>query len=134
VEQEGVPITTALIIWKSPMTGEVSMLVINKALYFSDSIKMESLLKLLLCPEEIERYQTGLLQEVELTEDAPWEPYFMKFTETEAAALTAHSVMALRVQVPCCLMDSATHSSKEEEEYYPQHSPILTEHCIAVAS
>jgi hypothetical protein len=29
---------------------------------------------------------------------------------------------------------SSTHSSKEEEEHYPQHSDILTEHYIAVVS
>ena len=68
-----VPITTALMIWKSPMTGEVWMLVIHNALHFGDRLKMESLLELLICPEEIARYQAGLLREVELTEDAPWE-------------------------------------------------------------
>ena len=67
-----VPITTALLIWKSPMTGEVWMLVIHRAWYFGNRLKMASLLESLLCPEEIARYQAGLLQEVELTpEDAP---------------------------------------------------------------
>jgi hypothetical protein len=45
--------------------------------------------------EEIERYQSGLLQAVELTVDIPWEPYSMKFAKTEVAARAAHSVMAL---------------------------------------
>ena len=71
---QGVPrTTTALMIWKSPMTGEVWMLVIHQALHFGDRLKTESLLESLVCPEEIARYQAGLLQEVEFTEDAPWE-------------------------------------------------------------
>jgi L-arabinose isomerase len=45
--------------------------------------------------EEIERYQNGLLQAVELTKDIPWELYSMKFAETEAAACAACSVTAL---------------------------------------
>ena len=31
-------------------------------------------------------------------------------------------------------MATNTHASKAEEEVYPRHSPILTEHCVAVAS
>ena len=82
---------------------------------------------------EVERYQAGLLQSVELTEDVPWEPYSPKFAETEAAACAAHSVMALRVRVPH-RKDSSTHSSEDEVENYPQRSPILMEHCVAVVS
>ena len=76
-----VPIDTALLIWKSPMTGEVWMLVIHKAEYFGDRLKTDSLLESLLCLEEVKRYQAGLLQEVELTEDAPWESYSVKLAE-----------------------------------------------------
>ena len=83
--------------------------------------------------DKVKRYQAGLLQSVELTEDIPWEPYSEKFAETEAAARAARSVTAPRVPVPRS-MASSTHSSEEEEEVNPQHPPILTEHCIAVAS
>jgi hypothetical protein len=83
--------------------------------------------------DEVERYQAGLLQSDELTEDVPWEPYSEKFAETEAAACAARSVMAPQVTVPRS-MSSPTHLSEEEEEVYPQCSPILMEHCIAVAS
>ena len=170
-----VPITTILMIWESPKTGELWMLVIHEALYFGDRLK-ESLL----CPNqlraagilvhdaptqfdsasrhsitvpgklelplemhgiishlrtrkpmtaEVERYQAGLFQSVELTEDIPWEPYSPKFAETEEEARAASSVVALWVAVPC-----RTDSSKDGEEVYPQRSPILTEWCVAVAS
>ena len=78
---------------------------------------------------KVERYQAGLFQSVELTEDIPWEPYSPKFAETEEEARAASSVTALRVAVPC-RMDS----SKDGEEVYPQRSPILMEWCVAVAS
>ena len=169
------PITTILMIWESPKTGELWMLVIHEVLYFGDRLK-ESLL----CPNqlraagilvqeaptqfdsvlthsitvpgklelplelhgvishlrtckpmtaEVERYQAGLFQSVELTKDVPWEPYSPKFAETEDAARAARSVMALRVAVP-----RRKDSSEDEEENYPQRSPILTERCVAVAS
>jgi hypothetical protein len=78
---------------------------------------------------EVERYQAGLFQSVELTEDIPWEPYSPKFAETEEEARAASSVMALRVAVP-----RRTDSSEDGEEVYPQRSPILTERYVAVAS
>jgi hypothetical protein len=50
-------------------------------------------------PGRVERYQAGLLREVELTEDAPcWESYSMKLAESEAAVLAVLSVIALRVK------------------------------------
>ena len=49
-------------------------------------------------PGRVERYQAGLLREVELTEDAPWESYSMKLAESEAAVLAVRSVIALRVK------------------------------------
>lgn len=70
---------------------------------------------------------------VELTKDIPWEPCSTKFAEMDDVARAARLVMALWVTGPCS-MASSTHSSKKEEENYPQHSPIPTEHCIAVAS
>ena len=67
---------------------------------------------------EIGRYQEGQLQAVELTEDAPWEPYSMKFAKMELAACIAHSVMVPWVAIPC---SSNTHipSSEVEEGFYP---------------
>ena len=46
---------------------------------------------------EIEQYQTGMLQFVELTENVPWEPYSSKFAETEDAARAGRTVTAVRV-------------------------------------
>ena len=37
--------------------------------------------------EEIERYQSGLLQAVELTEDIPWEPDYMKLAANGGCGL-----------------------------------------------
>ena len=82
--------------------------------------------------DEVERYQAGLLQSVELTKDVPWEPYSEQFAETEAAARAARSVTAPRVTVPRP-MRNHTQSSDEEEEVSPQRPPILTDRCIAVA-
>jgi hypothetical protein len=72
--------------------------------------------------DEIERYQSGLLQSVELTENVPWEPYSTKFTDTETAAQATHSVQALRVMIP---RPKAKLVSKETEADYPQRSPVL---------
>ncbi len=49
---------------------------------------------------EIERYQAGHLQSVELTENMLWEPYSAKFAETEQAARVAPSVSAVCVTIP----------------------------------
>ena len=49
-------------------------------------------------PGRVETYQAGLLREVELTEDAPWESYSTKLAEYEAAVLAVHSVKAFRVK------------------------------------
>ena len=43
-----VPITTVLMIWESPTTGEIWMFVIHEALYFGDQLE-ESLL----CPNQL---------------------------------------------------------------------------------
>jgi Reverse transcriptase (RNA-dependent DNA polymerase) len=79
--------------------------------------------------DEIARYQSGLLQAVELTENVPWEPYSTKFADTEAAARAARSVTTLRVTFPHSLP-----SNEEMEEENPQRSPVLSDRCIAVAS
>ncbi|KAI2511639.1 hypothetical protein MHU86_2705 [Fragilaria crotonensis] len=47
--------------------------------------------------DEIDQYQSGVFQSVELTEKIPWEPYSAKFAETEDAARSAKTVSAVRV-------------------------------------
>ena len=78
---------------------------------------------------EIERYQAGHLQSVELTDNMPWEPYSAKFAETEQAARAAPSVSAVRVTIPRQLVfDQA--AEEEEEICYQQRfqrPPILDE-------
>ena len=81
--------------------------------------------------DEIERYQIGLLQSVELTENVPWEPYSTKFADIETAARAARSVQALRVTIP---RPKAMLVSEETEADYPQQSPVLNDRCIAVAT
>jgi hypothetical protein len=83
--------------------------------------------------DEIERYQVGQLQAVELTEDSPWEPYSTKFAETELAACAAHSVTVPRVTSPRS-KDTCITSSEAEEGFHPRRLLILTERCISVAT
>jgi hypothetical protein len=53
---------------------------------------------------EIEWYQSDLLQAVELMENVPREPYSMKFADTKVAAHAACSIMALQVNVPLSMI------------------------------
>jgi len=89
-------------------------------------------------PDEISRYQEGLLQSVELTANMPWEPYSTKFAETEAAARSAPSVSAIRVTIPQARAPRHALEEEEEEDHYrsnnPQRPLILDERQIAVAS
>lgn len=71
---------------------------------------------------EIRRYQEGLLQSVELTENMPWEPYSTKFAETESVARSAPSVSAIRVTIPQA--SAPRHAPEEEaEDHYRSNNP-----------
>ena len=87
--------------------------------------------------DELRRYQEGLLQSVELTDNVPWEPYSTKFAESEDAARTMPSISAaVRVVIPrpappCCA------SEEEEENCYcsnPQRPLVMDERQIAIVS
>jgi hypothetical protein len=86
--------------------------------------------------EEIQRFQTGQLQSVELTDSMPWEPYSTKFAETEEAARLAPSVSAIRVTIPRHRVANSKPEEEEEEVYRsnPQRPFILDEHQLNVAS
>ena len=82
---------------------------------------------------EIERYQEGLLQSVELTANTPWEPYSSKFAADELAARSARFVAAPRVTFPR-VPDSNSGFREEEAEDNPRRPPILDHRSIAVAT
>jgi hypothetical protein len=88
--------------------------------------------------EEIERYTNGLFQSAVLTDDVPWEPYSEKFMAAETNARVARAAIVPRAPSIPRMMEAAsmqTHTSEvEEENSTPQRSPILTQHCVAVAS
>ncbi len=88
--------------------------------------------------DEISRYQEGLLQSVELTENTPWEPYSTKFAETEEAARQRPSVSAIRVTIPQASAPRHSPEEEEEEDRYrsnnPQRPLIMDERQVAVAS
>ena len=86
---------------------------------------------------EIEQYQSGVLQSVELTENTPWEPYSTKFEETEEAARSAKTVAAVRVTHGTHVRDSCVNECVSEEDCTctaTWRAPILTERCVAVAT
>ena len=85
---------------------------------------------------EIEQYQSGVLQSVELTEKVPWEPYSSKFAETEDAARSAKTVAAIRVTHDTHIRNTCVNACESEEDCTctPWRAPILTERCVAVAS
>ena len=88
---------------------------------------------------EIEQYQSGALQSVELTENTPWEPYSTKFEETEDAARSAKTVTAVRVTHDTHIRDSCANGCVSEEDCTctctaTWRAPILTERCVAVAT
>ena len=82
--------------------------------------------------DEIQRYQTGLLQSVELTSNVPWEPYSPTFAETENAARASPSVAALRVTIPR-IHDSSEVLDSDENPTHPQRPTMSDERCLAVA-
>lgn len=83
--------------------------------------------------DEIQRYQAGLLQSVELTANIPWEPYSPKFAEKEQAAKATASVAAVRVTIPRVhVVDDALGS--ERNAPYPQRPLISDERCLAIAT
>ena len=83
--------------------------------------------------DEIQRYQAGLLQSVELTANLPWEPYSPKFAETEQAAKAITSVAAVTVTIPRVHVVDDTLGS-EGNAPYPQRPTILDERCLAIAT
>jgi hypothetical protein len=76
--------------------------------------------------EEFEQYINGLFQEAVLTKDIPWEPYSTQFEMAETI------VRATRAAVTNMSCFHGSHASMPEEEILKP--PILTQHCIAVAS
>jgi hypothetical protein len=85
---------------------------------------------------EIEQYQSGMLQFIELTEKVPWEPYSSKFAETEDAARAGRSVIAVRVTNNTHTRHACDMCESEESccACKPRRAPMLTEGCVAVAS
>ena len=83
---------------------------------------------------EVERYQDGLLQSVELTANTPWEPYSSKFAEDETAARSARFVAAPRVTFPRVPDSESGFREEEEEDDNPRRPPILDHRSIAVAT
>jgi hypothetical protein len=76
--------------------------------------------------DEIQRYQAGLLQSLELTANLPWEPYSSRFADTEHAAKVTASVAAVKVTIPRVhVVDDALGS--ERNAPYPQRSLISDE-------
>ena len=88
-------------------------------------------------PDEVQQYTNGLFQAAVLTEDIPWEPYSSKFasaettTRTARAAVKTHNSGFVCVE-PGMLSVHGFHGSLTEEAM--QKTPILTQHCVAVAS
>ena len=87
--------------------------------------------------DEIDQYQSGVFQSVELTEKIPWEPYSTKFAETEDAARTAKTVSAVRVTHDTHFRDNHVDACESEESCTcstSRRAPSLTERCVAVAT